>query len=132
MDTKRNGKTTATPVGLGRSLQPLQRFWCNSCRTTFTHARKSARPRARFADDIVEEAVRVYVHGLSSYRVLATMLERRLGKPVSRVALNGWVQELGARAKTPLEVSAELSPKWGGFLGVDGKSIYVGATSTAC
>ena len=53
------------------------------------------------------------------------MLEQRLGKPVSRFALNRWAQELGARAKTPLEVSAELSPKWGGFLGVDGKAISV-------
>jgi len=112
-------------VGLDRSLRPLQRFWCSSCRSTFTHARKTARPRARFADDVVEEAVRVYVQGLSSYRVLASVLEHRLEKPVSRVALNSWAQELGARAKTPLEVSAELSPRWGGFLGVDGKAIYV-------
>jgi hypothetical protein len=118
-------------VGLDRSLRPLQRFWCSSCRSTFTHARKTARPRARFADDVVEEAVRVYVQGLSSYRVLASVLEHRLEKPVSRVALNSWAQELGARAKTPLEVSAELSPRWGGFLGVDGKAIYVRGRSTA-
>ncbi len=110
---------------MGRPLQPLQRFWCNSCRTTFTHARKSARRGARFADNVVEEAVRIYIQGLCSYRVLATMLECRLGKPVSRAVLNNWVQELGARAKTPLEVSLELAPKWGGFLGVDGKAIYV-------
>lgn len=125
MDTKRNGKTAAAPVGLGRSLQPLQRFWCDSCRTTFTHARRSARSSARFANDVVEEAVRIYIQGLSSYRVLATMLEDRLGRSVSRFTLNGWVQELGARAKTPLEISSELAPKWGGFLGVDGKAIYI-------
>ncbi|MQB02239.1 MAG: hypothetical protein GEU78_18685, partial [Actinobacteria bacterium] len=64
--------------------------------------------------------MRIYVQGLSSYRVLATVLEPRLGRPVSRFAINGWVQELGARSKTPLEVSAQLAPKWGGFLGVDG------------
>jgi transposase-like protein len=110
---------------LGRQLQPLQRFWCNSCRTTFTNARRKARPGARFADDVVAEAVRVYVQGLSSYRVLASMLEHRLGQPVSRFTLNGWVKELAAQAKTPLEVSLEFAPKWGGFLGVDGKAIYV-------
>jgi transposase-like protein len=117
--------TSTAPVGLGHSLSPLQRFWCDSCRCTFTHARKAARPRARFADDVVQEAVRIYVQGLSSYRVLATLLEQRLGTPVSRVTLNNWVQELGARAKTALEVSVELAPRWGGFLGVDGKAIYV-------
>ncbi len=118
-------QASAAPLALGRPLQPLQRFRCNACRTTFTHERSKARRGARFADDVVEEAVRTYVQGLSSYRVLATMLEHRLGQSVSRVALNSWVQELGPEAKTPLEVSAELTPRWGGFLGVDGKAIYV-------
>lgn len=35
------------------------------------------------------------------------------------------MDELGGRAKTPLEVSAELRPRWGGFLGVDGKALWV-------
>jgi transposase-like protein len=63
--------------------------------------------------------VRIYVQGLPSYRVLAAMLER-LGVSVSRFTLNSWVLELGARAKSPLEVSIELAPMWGGFLGIDG------------
>ena len=88
-------------------------------------ARKTARPRAQFTDDIVKEAVRTYVQGLSSYRVLSTLLEDRLGRTVSRFTLNNWVHELGEQAKTPLEVSSELHPKWGGFLGIDGKAIYV-------
>ncbi len=53
------------------------------------------------------------------------MLEQRLGRSVSRFTLNGWVQELGERAKSPLEVSIELQPQWGGFLGIDGKVIRV-------
>jgi transposase-like protein len=125
LDTKRNGKTSAAPAGLGGPLQPLQRFLCNTCRATFTFERKSARPRGRYTDDFVNESVRIYVQGLSSYRVLATMLEQRLGKSVSRFTLNSWVLELGARAKTPLEVSVELTPKWGGFLGIDGKVIFI-------
>lgn len=45
---------------------------------------------------------------------------------MGRFTLNGWVDELGGRAKTPLEISAELRPpKWSGFLGVDGKAIYI-------
>jgi transposase-like protein len=125
LETKRNGKTSAAPVGLNGPLQPLQRFLCNSCRATFTFERKSARPRGRFTDDVVQEAVRTYVQGLSSYRVLAAMLEQRPGLSASRFTLNSWVLELGARAKTPLEVSIELAPKWGGFLGVDGKAIFI-------
>ncbi|MGH2663472.1 MAG: hypothetical protein ACRDH8_11880 [Actinomycetota bacterium] len=70
--------------------------------------------------------MRLYVQGLSSYRILSVLLEQRLGRPVGRFTLNGWVDELGARAKTPLEVSAELRPPgWSGFLGMDGKAIYI-------
>jgi transposase-like protein len=74
----------------------------------------------------MEEAVRLYVQGLPSYRILALLLEPRLGRPVGRITLNRWVDAFGARAKTPLEVSAALRPRgWSGFLGVDGKAIYI-------
>ncbi|MGH2577704.1 MAG: hypothetical protein ACRDG9_08160, partial [Actinomycetota bacterium] len=76
--------------------------------------------------------MRLYVQGLPSYRVLSVLLEQRLGRPVGRFTLNGWVDEFGARAKTPVEVSAELRPAgWGGFLGVDGKAIFVGGKEAA-
>jgi transposase-like protein len=125
LHTKRKGKTGSAPTGLDGPLEPLQRFLCESCGRSFTSTRKSARRGARFSEDVIEEAVRLYIQGLSSYRLLATTLERRLGLSVSRFTLNGWVHELGTRAKTPLEVSAELGPRWGGFLGIDGKAIYV-------
>jgi transposase-like protein len=70
--------------------------------------------------------VRLYVQGLSSYRILSVLLEQRLGRSVGRATLNGWVDDLGARAKSPVEVSADLRPPgWSGFLGVDGKAIYI-------
>ncbi len=53
------------------------------------------------------------------------LLEDRLDRPVAKETLNRWVLELGDRAKSPLQVSAELRPTWGGFLGVDGKRINV-------
>ncbi|MBI2236981.1 MAG: hypothetical protein HYU54_00425, partial [Actinobacteria bacterium] len=66
------------------------------------------------------------MQGLPSYRILAVLLEPRLGRSVGRITLNRWVDEIGAQAKTPLEVSAELRPPdWGGVLGVDGKAIFV-------
>ena len=40
--------------------------------------------------------------------------------------MNRWVHRIGASAKTPLEVSAELAPPgWGGVLGIDGKAVWV-------
>jgi transposase-like protein len=84
----RRGKTGSAPAGLDGNLKPLQRFWCSSCRSSFTCPRKTTRAGARFADNVVEEAVRIYVQGLSSYRVLAAMLEHRLGVSVSRFTLN--------------------------------------------
>ncbi len=70
--------------------------------------------------------MRLYVQGLPSYRTLAALLEPRAGRAVSRVTLNRWVQQLGAAAKTPLQVSAELAPpNWSGVLGVDGKAVWV-------
>jgi len=76
--------------------------------------------------------VRLYVQGLPSYRVLSVLLEGRLGRPVGRATLNGWVDELGGRAKSPVEVSAELQPpSWSGFLGVDGKAIFVAGKEAA-
>jgi transposase-like protein len=126
LDTKRKGWTTTAPTALRGQLEPLQRFLCRTCRRSFTSPRKTARPRASFADDVVLEAVRLYVQALTSYRVLAALLERRLGRSISRFTLNTWVDEIGGRAKTTLEVSQELRPQWGGFLGVDGKAIFVG------
>lgn len=76
--------------------------------------------------------MRLYVQGLPSYRVLSVLLEQRLGRLVGRFTLNGWVDELGGRAKTPVEVSAVLRPpSWSGFLGVDGKAIFVAGEEAA-
>ena len=126
LETKRNGKTSSAPVGVSGPLRPLQRFLCTNCATSFTSARTAARRGASFTDDFVLEAVRLYVQGLPSYRTLAALLELRAGRPVSRMTLNRWVHRLGAAAKTPLEVSAELSPpNWSGVLGVDGKAVWV-------
>lgn len=99
---------------------------CKACGRSFTTGRKTAQQRARFADDVVAEAVRLYVQSLSSYRVLSVLLERRLGVGVGRSTLNRWVDHLGGLAKTPLEVSSELHPAWGGILGVDGKVVWAG------
>ena len=81
-------------MGRAGPIKPLQRFLCMGCGASFTFERKSARPRARFTEEVVEEAVRLYIQGLSSYRVLAVMLEQRLGRSVSLHA-----QWLGPRTR---------------------------------
>ena len=127
MDTKRNGKSTGRPTRLNDTpVAPLQRFLCRDCGRSFTTGRQTARRGSQFADEVAREAVRLYVQGLPSYRTLATLLEARIGRSVSRFTLNRWVDTAGAAAKTPLMVSAELAPPdWGGVLGVDGKVIRV-------
>jgi len=52
-------------------------------------------------------------------------MEHRLGRPVSRITLNRWVDQTGERAMTPLQMSVALSPTWGGYLGVDGKAVFI-------
>lgn len=113
-DTKRNGKTATAPATLSGVLEPLQRFLCSGCQSTFTLARTTARAGAQFSNEVIEEGVRRYVQGLTSYRVLATMLSDQFGRTVGRFTLNGWVHELGDKAKTALQVSNELAPTWGG------------------
>lgn len=125
LSTKRNGKTRSAPRGLDGPARPLQRFLCKDCGKSFTWQRTSARPGARFTDQVVREAVRLYVQGLPSYRVLSALLDERLGTSPSPRMLNRWVDETGARVPTPLEVSTRLRPEWGGILGVDGKTIWV-------
>ena len=118
LSTKRNGKTRSTPQGLDGPTKPVQRFICNDCRKTFTSGRTVARPGARFTVEVVHDAARRYVQGLSSYRTLATMLSRQLDVSVSPRMLNRWVDETGGQAPTPLEMSARLQPPgWGGILG---------------
>lgn len=87
--------------------------------------RRSSPSRANFSYDVMLEATRLYVQALPPYRVLAQNISDRIGRPVSPATLNGWVLDLGHAAKTPLEVSVELAPQWGGFLGVDGKTLRV-------
>jgi len=109
----RRGKTRSSPTGLDGSLKPLQRFSCRSCDSTFTSERKTARPRAGFSDAVGLEAVRLYVQGLTSYRVLASMLEQRLGRSVSALHL----ERLGDRAGRSGQDPARGVPGVGAELG---------------
>jgi transposase-like protein len=88
--------------------------------------RRSIPARRRFSGEVALEAGRLYVQGLSSYRTLATLVSDQVGRPVAKSTLNGWVDELGGRALSAVELSRVLAPVWSGWLGVDGKAIRVG------
>ena len=98
-------------MGRAGPIKPLQRFLCMGCGASFTFERKTARPRARFTEEVVEEAVRLYIQGLSSYRVLAVMLEQRLGRSVSLHA-----QWLGSKNSESAPRRPLRSPAAGGSL----------------
>lgn len=80
------------------------------------------------------EATRLYVEGLSSYRVLSRILSG-YGIEASPMTLNRWVLEVAHAARTPLETSAQLADtaaaRWGGFLGIDGKAIWIRGVKAA-
>lgn len=113
-------------MGLSGRGKPLQRFWCRTGGHSFTTGRSAASLDARYSNDVVLEAARIYIEGLASYRTLSRLLAGRVDPPPSAATLNRWVATVAEAAKTPLQVSAELAPpNWGGFLVVDGKAIKV-------
>lgn len=131
LDTKRKGHTNSSPQGLTGPKRPLQRFWCHRCERTFTTSRQRARG-AKFASDVVNEAVTNYVEGLGSYRNLARSYQRRLDTTVTARTINRWVADAGAVAMSPLEMSQRLTPsEWGGWIGIDGKYLRIGANGSA-
>ncbi len=132
MDTKRKGHTTSSPEGLTGPKRPLQRFWCHRCERTFTTGRQHGARGAKFASDVVDEAVTNYVEGLGSYRNLARIYQRRLDTTITARTINRWVATAGAAAMSPLEMSQRLMPSgWGGWIGIDGKHLRIGTTDSA-
>jgi hypothetical protein len=61
LDTKRNSKTAAAPVGANGRLKPLRRFLGRAWGRSSTSMRTTARRGASFSDEVMVEAVRLYV-----------------------------------------------------------------------
>lgn len=100
----------------------IQRFYCTKCDTSFT---LREHPRVRYSRKFAEEIVRRHVEGRESYRVIAKRVYEQSGRKISPTSLQRMVADLGARCKTPLEMSLELHPRWNGFLLVDEKMCSV-------
>jgi transposase-like protein len=71
------------------------------------------------------EMARRHVEQRESYRVLAKRALEVSGRKISPTAVNGMVSEVARRCKEPLEMSAELHPRWKGYLLLDEKMVSV-------
>jgi transposase-like protein len=95
----------------------LQRYFCLQCRKSFTY--QVANKRHRYSQGLIRSAVKRYLEDSTALRPVA----RSFG--ISPRSLLNWVVRYGNNAKSPIEVAAELKPKWSGLLGVDGKELRI-------
>lgn len=110
----------------------IQRFYCRRCDTSFTASVLPAGHRHRSCSEaFMREIARRHVEG-DSYRVLAREVYRRSARKISPTSLEQMVHAIAMRAKTALEMSAELKPTWTGFLSVDEKKIPVKGQALWC
>lgn len=72
-----------------------------------------------------EEMARRHVEQRESYRVLAKRVREESGRAISPTSVNEMVAEVAQRCKGVLEMSAELRPRWTGYLLLDEKMVPV-------
>lgn len=77
--------------------------------------------RSRHSD---EEVSRV-INGCYDGRMSLRRLYRNVGFEISPATVYRFERAAGLNCKSPLEVSIELKPEWGGFLQIDGTQIKV-------
>lgn len=116
MSTKRHGSFVLQPGANGKHKR-RRRWYCNSCRRSFTAYQRSSETISSRA----YRAADLYFDSKASYRDVA----RHLG--VHRNTAYRLICELTSNCKSPLEVSQQLKPRWAGHLIVDGDVIDVGA-----
>ncbi len=99
------------------AVEKIQRWWCKTCRQSFTFRKHTK--RQHFTDIFIEESVKDFIQGRSSYAVIK---ER---KDVSIGTLSCWVHQFGLSCMTPVEIALALRlrviNKWSGILILDAK-----------
>ena len=114
---RRNRKTLS-----GSFCIVVQKYRCKICGSYFS---SPIFGKERYDADVVREAVELYYDTRGSYRRVMKALMRR-GVKVSHVQVYRWIDELGAKCKSTVDVARELRPRWSGFLGLDSKVVMVG------
>lgn len=101
-----------------QTVEKIQRWYCNHCRSVIS-SRKTTKKRQHFTNIFIQETVRDFIQGRSSYAVIK---ER---KDVSIGTLSNWVHKFGSSCMSPVEISDALGlrtyNRWSGILILDGK-----------
>jgi transposase-like protein len=102
----------------------IQRYKCLTCGHTFSEQDKN-NFSGLYSPEIKFEACRMYFEQEASYRNTAKNLSGRLGKKIRPATVFEWINTLGEKCKSSIDIYRELKPYWSGYLQLDGKSIFV-------
>lgn len=81
--------------------------------------------RYMYTNDILFETGRLYFDQKGSSRSVARILSQHSKAAIDHRRVLCFLNELGQNCKDTQEVSYELSPRWCGYAGVDGKAIFI-------
>lgn len=99
------------------TVEKVQRFRCTSCLKIFTN--RKSKTRRHFTSVFIQEAVKDFIQGRSSYAVIK---ER---KRVSLGTLSSWVHQYGFSCMNPQEIAVAFrfrtSNRWSSILILDAK-----------
>ena len=109
LNTKRNGLRQTES---GR----VQRFFCPSCRSSFTY---NHQPKRGLSDRVKVDLTRTHLEGRTSMRTLA----KDTGH--SKTTICKAIHEVTSRCVSTVWIAQELKPQWGGYLALDGKVVRV-------
>lgn len=85
----------------------------------FTVQRQKTPQHVRYEPSLILRAAHLYFDREASYRAVGRELH------VDPYRVFQWIDALGSNCKSFAEVAQELKPCWGGYLLLDGKSIFV-------
>ena len=93
-------------------IKKTQRYKCLNCGSTFS-IRKS--PLHHYSQSFIIKTIRNYISESVTLRALASEMK------ASKSSILNWLNQLGQKALTPLEVAQILKPTWDGVLLIDAK-----------
>lgn len=108
----------------GPTPRTVRRHFCKSCGKTFTPFIYIS-TRYKYTNDLLFEAGRLYFDQKGSSRSVSRILSQRSKVSINHRRVLSFLHELGQNCKDTQEVATELSPKWCGYVGVDGKTIWI-------
>ena len=108
----------------GLTSRRVQRYFCKDCGQSFIPAAYNS-TRHKYSNALLFETGRLYFDQKGSSRSVARILSQHSKTSIDHRRVLCFLNELGQNCKDTQEVAAELSPKWCGYAGVDGKTIFI-------